>query len=116
MSDSALVGHKPNNQHDIDIIRGLDRLIGVPDQSLDPANGLPLPVLRPADDHYPIDYPNKGPRLIAAMCVAIILVLLITGARVGLRFFRKDLHWGWEDIVIVPAAVGAPSRSYFRIT
>lgn len=107
MSGSALVGQPPNNQEDYDIIKGLLRVMGIPDAVVNPSKGLPLPLMRPPDDHYPSDYPDQGPRLVAAMCVAILLVLLITGGRVGLRFFRKDLHWGWEDIAIMPAAVRA---------
>ena len=107
MTGSAIIGQPPSNQDDFDIIRGLLRVMGIPDDLVDPAKGLPLPVKRPTDDHYPDSYPNQGPRIVAAMCVAILLVLAITGARVALRFFRRDLHWGWEDIVILPAAVCA---------
>ena len=107
MTGSAIIGQPPNNQDDFNIIRGLMRVMGLPDGMKDPAKGLPLPLKRPVDDHYPASYPTQGPRIAAAICAAIALVVVITGARVGLRFFRKDLHWGWEDIVIIPAAVGA---------
>lgn len=41
----------------------------------------------------------------AAMCVAIVLIFLITVTRLSLRYFRSDLNWGWDDWLIVPAAV-----------
>lgn len=100
MTGSAIVGQPPNNQDDFNIIRGFARFMGISDASLDPAKGLPLPLMRPANDHYPFSYPNRGPRLVAAVSVAVFVVLMITGTRVGLRFFRKDLYWGWEDIVM----------------
>ena len=111
MTGSAVIGQPPNNQDDFFIVRGLMRVMGLPDGVLDPAKGLQLPLKRPATDEYPLSYPNKGPGVIAALSVAITLVVLITGTRLQLRFFRKDLHWGWEDIVIIPAAVCFPLDS-----
>ena len=43
--------------------------------------------------------------MIAWLSVAMALVVIITGARLGLRFFRKDLKLGYDDWVIVPAAL-----------
>ena len=43
--------------------------------------------------------------MIASTSVAIALVILITGTRLGLRVFRKDLKVGLDDFVIVPAAL-----------
>ena len=94
MTGSATVGLPPNNQDDFNIIRGLLRIMGFPDGLLDPAKGLPLPLKRPANDQYPASYPNQGPGIVAAICVAIALVVIITGTRLGLRFLKKDLHWG----------------------
>ncbi len=37
----------------------------------------------------------------------MVLVILITGARLGLRYFRRDLKFGYDDWVIVPAALAA---------
>ena len=33
------------------------------------------------------------------------LVVVIAGARLGLRYFRRDLKLGYDDWVIVPAAL-----------
>ena len=105
MAGSAVVGKPPETSDDYAIIVAIARLSGIPDGMLDPSKGLQLPLMRPASDHYPVSYPTHAPNTIAAMSVAIFLLSLITGLRVGLRFFRKDLHWGWDDIVIIPAAV-----------
>ncbi len=43
--------------------------------------------------------------MIASTSVAMALVILITGARLGLRYFRRDLKVGYDDWVIVPAAL-----------
>lgn len=95
MSGSAFVGQPPNNQDDSYIIRGLTRINGIPDQALNTYQIFPQNIQGP------------WPRIIAALSVAIALVLLITGTRIGLRFFRRDLRWGYDDIAIIPAAIGA---------
>ena len=41
------------------------------------------------------------------MAVAMAFVILITGTRLGLRFFRRDLKFGYDDWVIIPAALAA---------
>ena len=51
--------------------------------------------------------------MIASTSVALALVILITGARLCLRFFRRDLKVGIDDFVIVPAALTAVA--YFAL-
>ena len=41
--------------------------------------------------------------------MVIFLVLLITGTQLSLRYFRKDLKIGYDDYVIIPAALGVVS-------
>lgn len=110
MLGSALVGQPPNTSDDYKVIVSLEHLMEFPPSMRDPSKGFPVPLMRPASDHYPDDYPSHASATTAAMTVAIFLICLITGLRVGLRFFRKDLHWGWDDIVIIPAAVGNMSH------
>ena len=43
--------------------------------------------------------------MIASTSVAMALVIIITGARLYLRYFRKELKVGIDDFVIVPAAL-----------
>lgn len=105
MAGSAVVGQPPANSNDHAIVVAIARLAGIPDGTLDPSKGVPMPLMRPASDHYPVSYPTHAPQTVAAMSVAIFLLSLITGLRLRLRFFRKDLRWGWDDVVIIPAAV-----------
>jgi len=105
MARSALVGQPPNTSDDYKVIVSIGRLMEFPPGMLDPSKGLPIPLKRPASDHYPSNYPNHAPAITAAMAIAISLICIITGLRVGLRILRKDLRWGWDDIVIIPAAV-----------
>ena len=51
--------------------------------------------------------------MIASIAVAMALVILITGARLCLRCFRRDLKVGIDDFVIVPAALTA--IAYFAL-
>ncbi len=99
MKGSALVGHPPNNQDDYWIIKGFLRQAGLPDETIHPDKGLPI--------HKPPHTSNddRGTGLLTAMCVVIVLVFLITATRLSLRYFRNDLKWGWDDWVIIPAAV-----------
>ncbi|KAL8790584.1 MAG: hypothetical protein Q9195_006264 [Heterodermia aff. obscurata] len=69
MSGSALVGQPPKSQDDYNIIKGLLRVMGVPDAVANPSKGLPLPLMRPPNDHYPSGYPDQGPRLVAAILI-----------------------------------------------
>lgn len=99
MKGSALVGHLPNNQDDYWIIKGLLRQSGLPDKAIRPENGLPI--------HKPPRASDAEQRigLVAAMYVAIVLIFLITVTRLSLRYFRSDLKWGWDDWLMIPAAV-----------
>ncbi|KAM0799547.1 hypothetical protein BDR22DRAFT_778823, partial [Usnea florida] len=106
---SALFGQPPNNQNDWYIIRGFARWLSIPDEVLDPSHGFPLPLQRPPNDHYT----SRGPGMIASLSVAMALVILITGARLYLRYSRRDLKVGIDDFVIVPAALTAVA--YFAL-
>ena len=105
MSGSALVGQPPKTKEDYDVVLAFARIANIPEGMFDPSKGFPMPLVRPPSDHYPVSYPDRAPQIIAAMSVAIFLIFSITGTRLGLRVFRKDLQWGWDDIVVVPAAL-----------
>lgn len=102
MTGSAIFGQPPSNSDDYWTIKGLMRLYQIPEGVINPANGFP------AQLHAPPDYrfETQGPVMLAGICVALVVVLLITGTRLGLRAGRKDLRWGLDDWVIIPAAVG----------
>lgn len=101
MAGSALLGQPPNTENDLFIIRGLARRRNIPDHVFDPSKGFPYPVKRPLNS----EYTSRGSGILASTAVTIFLVVLITGSRLGLRIFRRDLKVGIDDYVIVPAAL-----------
>lgn len=66
-----------------------------------PSHGFPSPVQRPLNGHYE----SLGPSIIASAAVAVALTILITGTRLYLRIFRRNLKVGYDDWFIVPAAL-----------
>ena len=103
MAPSALLGQPPGNQDDWDIIRGMAKWTGIPDDVLNPSHGFPLTVSRPVNSHYA----SRGPAMVASTVVAMVLMVLITGARLYLRYFRRDLKVGYDDFLIIPAALAS---------
>lgn len=103
MTGSALYGQPPSNPRDYAIVRGLLRAYGFP-PSMDPGRGIPTRQHAPPNYHFE----TRGPGVIGGLCVAILLAFLITGTRLLLRLLRKDLRWGLDDWVIIPAGVGHP--------
>ncbi len=100
MTGSALYGHPPATEDDLLIVIGILRLIGL-DGKYDAAKGLPLKAKKPPN----YVFESWGGKAIASAIAVIILITLITGARLALRARRRDLRWGPDDWVIIPAAV-----------
>ena len=73
-----------------------------------------LPVLassrKSSTDSDALNSDNHQGRIIATMTVLMTLITLITGARLSLRLFRKDLKFGLDDWAIIVALIGV---SYF---
>lgn len=103
MTGSAIIGQPPNNQDDYWIIKGIGRIFQIPDGVIDPNQGFPTQLHRPPN----YKFETRGPGIAAGASVAIVLITLITGTRLSLRAFRKELRWGLDDWMIIPAAVGA---------
>lgn len=101
MTGSALYGTPPNDENDLWIIKGLMRLFRIPPGTFDPTKGFPLRIHPPPDYRYE----TRGPRAIGAATAVIMLIIIITGGRLMLRWKRRDLRWGMDDWVIIPAAV-----------
>lgn len=104
---SALIGQPPNNQEDYWIVLGIIRKLGL---HLDPAKGVLIPPARPPSARFE----TRGPRIIAADVLVIVLVILITGSRVLIRALYRRLKWGWDDWFIILASVGTviPDRQW----
>ena len=99
MTHSAFVGHPPANQDDYWIIKGFLRQLGLPEKMIHPEKGLPIHRPPNASDD------ERGTELLTAMCVAMALIIIITGTRLSLRYFRHDLKWGLDDWMLIPALV-----------
>lgn len=106
MSNSAFVGQPPATFEDRLIIRGYARRLGVTENMSDPTQIFPLPPDRSLDGAKDVSINSI---IITCMSLAIALILLITGTRLCLRVFWKDLRIGYDDLVIIPAAIGALS-------
>ena len=70
----------------------------------DPHLGVEVKPHRPPQDQY--HFEMKGPGIIAGMVVSIAFMILITGTRLGIRYLRPKLKWGWDDWLITPGVVG----------
>ena len=103
MTGSAVVGHPPASQDDIFIVKGLLRVLHVPEALIHPERGFPPSVPRPPEVHYR----SRGVDIAAGAAVTIGLVALITGTRLALRWRRQSLQWGLDDWFIIPAAVSS---------
>ena len=106
MSNSAFVGQPPATIDDQLIIRGYARTLDGAENMLDPTQVFPLYAIKSIDGANDV---SKDSSIITCMSLAIALILLMTGTRLCLRVFRKDLRMGYDDLVIIPAAIGALS-------
>lgn len=100
MTSSALYGTPPATEDDLFIIKGLYRLAGLAGK-FDPKKGLPLRAKKPPN----YVFESWGDHAIRTATALIVLMVLITGFRLVLRATRRDLRWGLDDWVIIPAAV-----------
>lgn len=107
MTTSAPFGSPPATDDDLWIVKGLIRLFQIPPGKLDPAKGFHLGVHPPPN----YKFQNRGPGLIVSTVIVIVLITLITGGRLVLRWKRRDLRWGPDDWMIIPAAVSTPCRT-----
>lgn len=109
MAASANFNEPPANPHDLSIVKGVLLSNGL--TTLDPANGVSLPPERPSPYHHE----TKGPGIIAGCAVSIFIVLLVTLARLGLRWRHSSLKFGIDDILIIPALLLAVAYPALQI-
>lgn len=112
MSQSALLGAPPNTEEDFFIARGLIYFFGL-EQVLDPQMGAQIAPPPPPPELYVSE--TRGPAIAAGALVTIIVSVVITGARLLLRKFKRGLKWGLDDWLIIPGLVRASSPSSFAI-
>jgi hypothetical protein len=99
---SALIGRPPNTTDDYYIAKYLLMAFGL---NTDPALGVKISPARPVN----YVYETRGPRILVSMSIALAVMILITGMRLGVRVFRRGLMVGWDDVFIIPGVV----REYF---
>lgn len=107
MAGSALIGQPPNTEQDYYIVKGMLRLSGL--FTADPAEGIALASARPLDARFE----TRGPLRITIASVLIAYVIFLTGTRLLARAFSRSLRWGWDDWIMIPAAVSVLFRFPF---
>lgn len=97
MPQSALYGQPPATDDDYWIVKALLDTMGKFEAN--PADGLGMPQLpSPPPD-------NRSGAMIAGLVISIFLIVTITGARVIARKMMSTSSLGWDDVLIVIAAV-----------
>lgn len=71
--------------------------------NLDPSKGLQIPPFLPPPDQY--HFQSRGPAIIGACSIIVVIMLSVIVARLLVRKFRKDLTFGKDDYLIIPAVV-----------
>ena len=97
MAQSALFGRPPVTEDDYWIVKGLLFRMGHSD--MDPAKGLPLPQI-PTPPH-----DNRSGSIVAGIAISIFVIVIITATRVLSRKMMRTSSLGWDDLLIVVAAV-----------
>ena len=101
MVQSALVGQPPLTDNDLWIVKGDLLITGY--TSADPTKGLMIPPFRPPLNLY--HFESRQSAMVASSSVGIIAMIFFTGARLMVRKFMKDLKFGLDDWLIIPALV-----------
>ena len=107
MVNSALIGQPPLTDSDYWILKGNRLLSGK--SNLDPSKGLKILPLRPPPDQYRFE--TRGPVITAVSAVIFVIMVSVTVARFMLRKFMKELKFGLDDWLMVPALVS--DRPFF---
>ena len=101
MVKSALVGQPPLTESDYLIVKGSLLASGMVDA--DPSKGLKIPPFRPSPGLY--HFETRGPAIIAVSSIVIVIMLSVTVARLLVRRVKKDVRFGLDDWLMVPALV-----------
>ena len=98
------MGHPPANDRDLAIIKGmLSELPPALAGKWSPEIGSP-----PSPNWPPLDERNsdtKAGEIIASSVVAMFILILVTGTRLGARWTGRYNRIGWDDYFIIMAAV-----------
>ncbi|CAG8955920.1 hypothetical protein HYFRA_00008773 [Hymenoscyphus fraxineus] len=69
----------------------------------DPIHGSPVSPKRPPPEAYVSE--TNGPAIIASMIASIVVMVLITSIRLGIRLFNRGLMMGLDDLFIIPGVI-----------
>lgn len=97
---SAYFNTPPANELDERIAAGLLLLTGLTPNIKDPKNGVTIPPFRPKENYH---LETKGPGVIAALSVCMVILTLATFLRLGIRLFVHGVRFGADDWLIIPA-------------
>ncbi|MCJ1429016.1 hypothetical protein MMC29_006929 [Sticta canariensis] len=93
MTTSTLFGTPPVTDDDLRLVKGLIRLLNTPPGKLDPTKGFHVDV-HPAPNY---KFESHGLGLVVSAAIVIVLIILITGGRLALRWKPHDLRSGPDD-------------------
>ncbi|KAK7187987.1 hypothetical protein DPSP01_003127 [Paraphaeosphaeria sporulosa] len=97
---SAFFNTPPANELDERIAAGLLLLIGLTPNIKDPKHGVTIPPFRPTENYH---FETKGPAVIVALSVCMVILTLVTFLRLGIRIFVHGVRFGADDWLIIPA-------------
>jgi hypothetical protein len=97
---SAYFNTPPANEFDEQIAAGLLLLTGLTPDIKDPKDGVTIPPFRPTDNYH---FETKGPAVIAALSVCMVILTVVTFLRLGIRLFVHGVRFGADDWLIIPA-------------
>ncbi|KAH7392175.1 hypothetical protein DE146DRAFT_132968 [Phaeosphaeria sp. MPI-PUGE-AT-0046c] len=98
--ESAYFNTPPANELDEQIAAGLLLLTGLTPDIKDPKNGVKIPPFRPTENYH---FETKGPAVIIALSVCMVVLTIITFLRLGIRLFVHGIRFGADDWLIIPA-------------
>jgi hypothetical protein len=93
---SAHIGSPPNTTDDYYVAKYLLMVLG---KTTNPLLGASLPPAKPAD----YVYETRGPKIIVSMSIAMSVMIITTGLRLGVRVFKRGLMVGWDDVFVILA-------------
>ncbi|KAF3043003.1 hypothetical protein E8E12_010001 [Didymella heteroderae] len=97
---SAYFNTLPANELDEQIAAGLLLLSGLKPDIKDPKDGVTIPPFRPTENYH---FETKGPGVIAALSVCMVILTVVAFLRLGVRLFVRGVRFGADDWLIIPA-------------
>jgi hypothetical protein len=97
---SAYSNTPPVNELDERIAAGLLLLTGITPDIKDARDGVTIPPFRPKENYHS---GTRGPGVVVALSVCMVILTLVTFLRPGIRMFVHGVRFGADDWFIIPA-------------